>query len=133
MGRLATIVLFGLLSFPAIAATGDGVTIELPNCPVPKGVDLPDGYLTGANIAGATEATIHSYLIGFINGMSISAVMGARKGCIELIYACLGRYDLGDLSRRLVLYIRERPDRLRENANVVTYNAIFGRCISEIL
>lgn len=132
MRRIATL-LFCLLASPAAAATGDGHTIVVPNCPIPPGMDIPDAYLTGADIAEATEATVRSYLVGFFNGLSISVVIGSRPDCVQLMHACIARYDLGDMSRQLLLYVRERPERLTENANIVTYNAIFRDCISEIL
>lgn len=134
MGRIATLVFwFCLLTWPAAAATGDGTDVALPRCPVPSGLSIPDGYLTGADIADSTEVSLRGYLIGFINGLQISVVMGARPNCIVLMHSCIANRDLSDLTRQLVLYVRERPEMLKETADVVTFNAIFGKCVTEIL
>lgn len=123
----------GPISSPAAAATGG--TTSNPNvvpCVVPRDLIIADGYLKGAFLAQLNEEALQGYIIGFINGIRIAVVLGMPHACVARMHPCLADHDLADLAREVVNYVRARPERLEEFADVVTFNALFGTCVTEI-
>lgn len=123
----------GQMAPPAAAATG-GTTSEpkVVQCFVPRDLIIADGYLKGADLAQLNQATLEGYVVGFINGIRIAVVMGMPYPCVARMHPCIADRESADLARQLVTYVRARPERLTEYADVLTFNALFGTCVTEI-
>jgi hypothetical protein len=123
----------GQISTPASAATGDiSSEQKVVQCFVPKDLIIADGYLKGADLSQLNEEALQGYVIGFINGLRIAVVLGMPHACVARMHPCLADRELADLALDLVNYIGTRPERLSEYADVVTFNALFGTCVTEI-
>ena len=87
------------------------------------------GFMTGQEcLALAETGYLNGYMAGFMNGLSVSTVVGASYSCIEPINQCLGGTTDTQLAAVMEKWLRENPARWHERCNVLTWVAISEMC-----
>lgn len=77
-----------------------------------------------------SDVGLGAYLLGYTQGFLISVRAGSDKGCVDMLSQCTSGYRMADLVDRLRRYVADNPEQGRELATQVTFDAIFGPCLS---
>lgn len=115
------VVLACLLTVCGNAAAQDGCSDRF--------VSFAPGFITGQECLGLVETgNLKDYMVGFVNGLSVSTFVGAPFSCLKPFQECLvGRSDT-QLAAVLEKWLRENPSHWHEPCNVLTWLAISDMC-----
>ena len=77
-----------------------------------------------------SDVGLGAYLLGYTQGFLISVRTGSDRGCVDTLSQCTSGYRMADLVDRLRRYVMDNPEQRRQLASQVTFDAIFGPCLS---
>ena len=77
-----------------------------------------------------SDVGLGAYLLGYTQGFLISVRTGSDRGCVDTLSQCTSGYRMADLVDRLRRYVADKPEARRQLASQVTFDAIFGPCLS---
>jgi hypothetical protein len=77
-----------------------------------------------------SDVGLGAYLLGYTQGFLISVRAGSDKGCVDTLSQCTSGYRMADLVDRLRRYVADHPEQRPHLASQVTFDAIFGPCLS---
>lgn len=93
-----------------------------------KKVTISGGFFTGKDYLEMSDTEKRAYATGGINGMLVAPFFGAPEENLNWLKTCTGKMSDEQLAAILTRYIREQPNHLDSNLNVVTFNAIRDAC-----
>ena len=77
-----------------------------------------------------SDIGLGAYLLGYTQGFLISVRTGSDKACVDTLAQCTSGYRMADLVDRLRRYVLDKPEQRQQLASQVTFDAIFGPCLS---
>jgi hypothetical protein len=69
-----------------------------------------------------------AYSTGEINGMLVAPLFGAPEENLNWLKTCTGKMSDEQLASIVTKFIREQPEQMQVNLNVVTFNALREAC-----
>jgi hypothetical protein len=91
-------------------------------------VKISPGFFTGKDYLDMTDTEKRAYATGEINGMLVAPFFGAPAANLNWLKTCTARMSDEELATILTRYIRDRPNQMQANLNVVTFNALREGC-----
>ena len=92
---------------------------------------IADSFQVSAeDLLTLSDVGLGAYLLGYTQGFLISVRTGSDKTCVDTLSECTSGYRMADLVDRLRRYVADNPAQGRELATQVTFDAIFGPCLS---
>jgi len=107
--------LFALIAFVTVYAHQQRVTISA-------------GFFTGKDYLDMTDTERRAYATGGINGMLVAPFFGAPEGNLNWLKTCSAKMSDEQVAGILTRYIREQPNGMDTNLNVITFNAMRDAC-----
>lgn len=107
--------LIALIAFVSVYAGQQRVTISA-------------GFFTGKEYLDMTETERRAYATGAINGMLVAPFFGAPEENLNWLKTCTARMSDEQIAAILTRYVRDQPNQLQLNLNVVTFNAMRDAC-----
>lgn len=86
--------------------------------------------ITADELMTLTDIGLGAYLLGYTQGFLISVRTGSDKACVDTLSQCTSGYRMAELVDRLRRYVADNPDQRGQLATQVTFDAIFGPCLS---
>ena len=93
-----------------------------------KKVAISGGFFTGKDYLEMTDTERRAYATGAINGMLVAPFFGAPQENLDWLKTCTSKLSDEQLASVLSGYIKDQPNNLQLNLNVVTFNAIREAC-----
>ncbi|RYE76566.1 MAG: hypothetical protein EOP19_24245 [Hyphomicrobiales bacterium] len=97
---------------------------------VDKGWIADSFQISASDLLTLTDIGLGAYLLGYTQGMLISVRAGSDAACVDTLSKCTSGYRVADLVDRLRRYVADNPASARQLASQVTFDAIFGPCLS---
>lgn len=91
-------------------------------------VKISPGFFTGKDYLDMSDTEKRAYATGEINGMLVAPFFGAPEENLNWLKTCTGKMSDEQLASILTRFIREQPDQMQVNLNVVTFNAVRDAC-----
>ena len=91
-------------------------------------VKISPGFFTGKDYLEMSDTEKRAYVTGEINGMLVAPFFGAPEENLHWLKTCSGKMSDEELASVLSRYIRDQPNQLQQNLNVVTFNALREAC-----
>lgn len=91
-------------------------------------VKISPGFFTGKDYLDMSDTEKRAYVTGEINGMLVAPFFGAPEENLNWLKTCSGRMSDEQLATILSRYVRDQPNQLQQNLNVVTFNALREAC-----
>ena len=91
-------------------------------------VKISPGFFTGKDYLDMSDTEKRAYVTGEINGMLVAPFFGAPEENLNWLKTCSGKMSDEQLASVLSRYIRDQPNQLEQNLNVVTFNALREAC-----
>jgi hypothetical protein len=91
-------------------------------------VKIGPGFFTGKDYLDMTDTEKRAYATGGINGMLVAPFFGAPEGNLDWLKTCSAKMSDEQIASTLTRYIRDQPNQLQANLNVVTFNAMRQAC-----
>jgi hypothetical protein len=91
-------------------------------------VKISSGFFTGKDYLDMSDTEKRAYATGEINGMLVAPFFGAPEENVNWLKTCTGKMSDEELASLLTRFIREQPDQMQTNLNVVTFNAVRDAC-----
>ena len=91
-------------------------------------VAISGGYFTGKDYLEMTDTERRAYATGAINGMLVAPFFGAPQENLNWLKECTGKMSDEQLAAVLTNHIKDQPNNLQLNLNVVTFNALREAC-----
>lgn len=91
-------------------------------------VKISPGFFTGKDYLDMSDTEKRAYATGEINGMLVAPFFGAPEENLNWLKTCTGKMSDEQLASILTRFIREQPDQMQANLNVVTFNAMRDAC-----
>jgi hypothetical protein len=91
-------------------------------------VKISPGFFTGKDYLDMSETEKRAYATGEINGMLVAPFFGAPEENLNWLKTCTGKMSDEQLASILSRFIREQPDQMQTNLNVLTFTAVRDAC-----
>ena len=91
-------------------------------------VKISPGFFTGKDYLDMSETEQRAYVTGEINGMLVAPFFGAPEENLGWLKTCSAKMSDEQLAAILTRFIRDQPDQMQGNLNVVTFNALREAC-----
>ncbi len=91
-------------------------------------VKISPGFFTGKDYLAMSDTEKRAYVTGEINGMLVAPLFGAPEENLNWLKTCSGRMSDEQLASILSRYVRDQPNQMQQNLNVVTFNALREAC-----
>jgi len=91
-------------------------------------VKISPGFFTGKDYLDMSDTEKRAYVTGQINGMLVAPFFGAPEENLSWLRTCNGKMSDEQLASILNRYIRDQPNQMPLNLNVVTFNALREAC-----
>lgn len=101
-------------------------------CGAQTPVHVGAGFAKGIDYLRKTEDERREYVMGVIDGMLTASLFASQDlARLDQLHDCLSKSGaFTDLQLKLMVdkYLADHPERLDQQANVLVYNALMGRC-----
>jgi hypothetical protein len=97
---------------------------DLPEQPV----RVPNGFLTGSEYADEPDAVRSGYVMGMIDGLFISTLLGSSENRVHRVQDCLVGMRSGQLEAMLDKHVRDHPEHWHDGAGVLFYQVLLHTC-----
>ena len=91
-------------------------------------VKIGPGFFTGGDYFKMSDTERRAYATGAINGMLVAPFFGAPEDNLNWLKTCTTKLSDEQLAGMISQHLRDQPDQLQSNLNVVTFNAIRDAC-----
>ena len=91
-------------------------------------VKISPGFFTGKDYLDMSDTERRAYVTGEINGMLVAPFFGAPEENLNWLKTCSGKMSDEELATILTRFIRDQPNQMQQNLNVVTFNAFREAC-----
>ena len=91
-------------------------------------VKIGPGFFTGKDYLDMSDTERRAYVTGGVNGMLVAPFFGAPEEKVNWVKTCTAKMSDEQLASTVSRYIREQPNQMDANLNVVTFNAIRDAC-----
>ena len=91
-------------------------------------VKISPGFFTAKDYLEMTDTERRAYATGGINGMLVAPLFGAPEENLSWLKTCSAKMSDEQIATILTRYIRDQPNQLEVNLNVVTFNAMRDAC-----
>ncbi|HEX6718742.1 MAG TPA: hypothetical protein VF088_16670 [Pyrinomonadaceae bacterium] len=91
-------------------------------------VKISPGFFTAKDYLDMSDTERRAYVTGEINGMLVAPFFGAPEENLNWLKTCSGKMSDEQLADVLVRFIRDQPNQMQSNLNVVTYTALRDVC-----
>ena len=91
-------------------------------------VKISPGFFTGKDYLDMSDTEKRAYVTGEINGMLVAPFFGAPEENVNWLKTCSARMSDEQLASILSRYLRDQPNQMQQNLNVVTFNALRVAC-----
>ena len=91
-------------------------------------VKISPGFFTGKDYLDMSDTEQRAYTTGEINGMLVAPFFGAPEENLNWLKTCTGKMSDEQVASIVSKFIREQPDQMNANLNVVTFNALREAC-----
>jgi len=91
-------------------------------------VKIGPGFFTGKDYLDMSDTERRAYVTGGVNGMLVAPFFGAPQENVNWVKSCTSKMSDEQLAFTVSKYIREQPNQMDANLNVVTFNAIRDAC-----
>lgn len=91
-------------------------------------VKISPGFFTGKDYFDMSDTEKRAYATGEINGMLVAPFFGAPEENLNWLKTCTGKMSDEELASTLTRFIRDQPEQMQTNLNVVTFNAFREAC-----
>ena len=91
-------------------------------------VKISPGFFSGKDYLDMSDTEKRAYVTGEINGMLVAPFFGAPEENLNWLKTCSTKMSDEDLAAILSRFIRDQPDQMQTNLNVVTFNALREAC-----
>ena len=109
------LLLIALIAFISVHANQQKVTIS-------------PGFFTAKDYLDMTETERRAYATGEINGMLVAPFFGAPEENLNWLKTCTGKMSDEQIAGILTRFIRDQPNLMQSNLNVVTFTAMREAC-----
>src|SRR5215208_6265307 len=83
-------------------------------------VKISPGFFTGRDYLDMSDTEKRAYATGGINGMLVAPFFGAPEQNLSRLKTCTAKMSDEQLAAILTRYIREQPNQMQTNLNLVT-------------
>ena len=91
-------------------------------------VKISPGFFTGRDYLDMSDTERRAYVTGEINGMLVAPFFGAPEENLNWLKTCSAKMSDEQLAATLARFVRDQPEQLQANLNVVTFNALREAC-----
>src|SRR5678815_1412181 len=91
-------------------------------------VKISPGFFSGKDYLDMSDTEKRAYVTGEINGMLVAPFFGAPEENLNWLKTCTGKMADEELASIVTRFVREQPDQMQANLNVVTFNAVRKAC-----
>jgi hypothetical protein len=91
-------------------------------------VAISGGFFTGKDYLEMTDTERRAHVTGAINGMLVAPFFGAPQENVDWLKTCTTRMSDEQLATVVTSHIKDQPNNLMLQLNVVTFNAIREAC-----
>lgn len=91
-------------------------------------VAISGGFFTGKDYLEMTDTERRAHVTGAINGMLVAPFFGAPQANLDWLKTCTNRMSDEQLAAVVANHIKDQPNNLMLQLNVVTFNAIREAC-----
>jgi hypothetical protein len=91
-------------------------------------VKISPGFFIGKDYLDMTDTERRAYATGGINGMLVAPFFGAPEENVNWLKTCSAKMSDEEIASTLTRYIRDQPNQMQTNLNVVTFNAMRAAC-----
>lgn len=91
-------------------------------------VAISGGFFTGKDYLEMTDTERRAHVTGAINGMLVAPFFGAPQENLDWLKTCTTRMSDEQLAAVVANHIKDQPNNLMLQLNVVTFNAIREAC-----
>ena len=91
-------------------------------------VKISPGFFTGKDYLDMTDTEKRAYATGAINGMLVSPFFGAPEESLNWLKTCTANMSDEQIAGVLTKSIRDQPNLIQGNLNVLTFNAVREAC-----
>jgi hypothetical protein len=91
-------------------------------------VKISPGFFTGKDYLDMSDTEKRAYVTGEINGMLVAPFFGAPEENLSWLKTCSGKMSDEQLATILTHFIRDQPNQMQQNLNIVTFNALREAC-----
>jgi len=91
-------------------------------------VKISPGFFTGKDYLDMSDTERRAYVTGEINGMLVAPFFGAPEENLNWLKTCSGKMSDEQLATILTRFIRDQPNQMQSNLNVVTFTALRDAC-----
>jgi hypothetical protein len=93
-------------------------------------ISVGSGYGTGNDLVRSSDVQLNGVVVGFLNGLILSTLIGAREACTDTIIKCTTGRKPEQLVAMLRKYLRDNPHKRHERAHWVMWSALVDACFS---
>jgi hypothetical protein len=91
-------------------------------------IKISPGFFSGKDYFDMTDTERRAYATGAINGMLVAPFFGAPEENLSWLKTCTAKMSDEQIAAILTKYIRDQPNQMETNLNVVTFNAMRDAC-----
>ena len=91
-------------------------------------VTIGPGFFSAKDFLEMSDTEKRAYATGGINGMLVAPFFGAPSENVNWLKTCTGKMSDEQIANILTRFIRDQPEQLEQNLNVVTFNAMHEAC-----
>ena len=96
--------------------------------PQQQTIKIGPGFFSGKDFLSMSPTERRAYITGEINGMLVAPFFGAPDENLAWLKTCSARMSDEQLADILARHIREQPNQMDANLNVVTFSALREAC-----
>ena len=91
-------------------------------------IKISPGFFSGKDYLDMSDTEKRAYITGEINGMLVAPFFGAPEENLNWLKSCSGKMSDEQLATILTRFIRDQPNQMEANLNVVTFAALRDAC-----
>jgi hypothetical protein len=91
-------------------------------------VRIAPGFFAGKDYLEMSDTEKRAYATGSINGMLVAPFFGAPEENLNWLKTCTAKMSDEQLAGILTRFVRDQPNQLQANLNVVTFTAMREAC-----
>jgi len=91
-------------------------------------VKISPGFFTGKDYLDMSDTEKRAYVTGEINGMLVAPFFGAAEENLNWLKTCTGKMSDEQVAGIVTRFLRDQPNQMDLNLNVVTFSAIRDAC-----
>ncbi|MFP4316450.1 MAG: hypothetical protein ACLFQR_09520 [Desulfovibrionales bacterium] len=113
--RSKILSLAAVLLFASLGQAAETVTLTIPN-----------GFLTGSDFLEMSQSEQSGYVMGFVNGLTVSPLLGADEETLRSMEDTVLGSEITNLEyvEMIVGYIRANPSHLQRGLNILSLEAL---------